>query len=107
MGRRLSTWIHQGRRRGFAVDILALAGIASIDRTLREVDETLVELDRRVDDSKRQARQAGRQLLLASYPLLMMAPLGLLIGIQSRAAIKRNGHASSDPESLPASEADV
>jgi hypothetical protein len=89
-GERLAVWAHQGRLRAFTVDTLALLDIF-------DADEALGELDRQIDASKRSLRQARRQLVLAIYPWLFLAPLGFLIGFQSRSAIRRSHREQAPP----------
>jgi hypothetical protein len=87
-GQRLSLWIRQDRKREFAVDTLDVLGVYNLDHQLTEFDRQMDATQRQIDASKRQVARASKQTALAVYPWLMLAPLGVLIAVKSRAAIK-------------------
>jgi hypothetical protein len=90
-GERIAAWIHRGEGREWAADMLATLDVV-------DTDEKLKELDRWVDDTKHLlAHDFGRTFSLI-YPWLVIALIGLVLGLRARAAARSGSEGSADAD---------
>jgi formate-dependent nitrite reductase membrane component NrfD len=90
LGERLSLWIDQDETRELIAEMLSDFQIVNVHRELVELDNHLVDLEYQREAMRRSLARARRQIALAIYPWLVLAPLALMIAVQTRTSIKRS-----------------